>query len=127
MPKLRRSVILAVVVAVVLGFVAYRLVSSGPSPTELSLDSYLRRVDAGKVATATIHDKDHNVTGELADGTEYKVSFPASYTKSLTQHHLPSACSMLQWQTIAGCARVFDAATWRWSRRRRSGESDTPG
>ena len=85
MPKLRRSVILAIVVALVVGFVAYRVVVSTSSPKDLSLDGYLRRVDAGKVATATIHDKDHNVTGELTDGTDYKVSFPDSYTKTLTQ------------------------------------------
>jgi cell division protease FtsH len=83
--KLRRSVIVAIAVAAVVAFVVYRLVVGSSSPEQLSLDGYLRRVDAGKVATATIHDKDHNVTGKLHDGTEYKVSFPDSYTKTLTQ------------------------------------------
>ena len=34
---------------------------------------------------ATIHDKDHTVTGKLANGTEYTVNFPAQYTARLTQ------------------------------------------
>jgi cell division protease FtsH len=83
--KLRRSVIVAIAVAAVVAFVVYRLVVGSSSPEQLSLDGYLHRVDAGKVATATIHDKDHNVTGKLRDGSEYKVSFPDSYTKTLTQ------------------------------------------
>ena len=85
MTKLRRSVIVAIAVAAVVAFVVYRLVVGSSSPEQLSLDGYLHRVDAGKVATATIHDKDHNITGKLHDGTEYKVSFPDSYTKTLTQ------------------------------------------
>src|SRR5207253_464127 len=40
---------------------------------------------AGKVASATIHDKDHTVTGTLKNGTEYTVNFPSQYTGRLTQ------------------------------------------
>jgi cell division protease FtsH len=83
--KLRRSVVIAVVAAAVVGFLAYRVIASGSGPEELSLDSYLRRLDAGTVATATIHDKDHDITGELANGTDYTVSYPASYSKTITQ------------------------------------------
>ncbi|MEX2100649.1 MAG: ATP-dependent zinc metalloprotease FtsH [Acidimicrobiia bacterium] len=82
---MRRSAVIAVVVAVVVGFFAYRLIASSGGPEELSLDSYLRRLDSGKVATATIHDKDHNVTGELRDGTEYEVGYPENFTETLTQ------------------------------------------
>ena len=85
MTKLRRSVVIAVVAAAVVGFLAYRVIASGSGPEELSLDGYLHRLDAGKVATATIHDKDHDITGELTNGTDYTVSYPASYSKTITQ------------------------------------------
>ncbi len=85
MTKLRRSVVIAVVAAAVIGFFAFRVIASGSGPEELSLDTYLRRLDAGKVATATIHDQDDDITGELTNGTDYTVSYPASYSKTITQ------------------------------------------
>ena len=65
-PKQRRSlVIVVVVVAVVAAFFGFRALTKGDGPQEISLDRYTRRLDDGKVATATVHDKDHTVTGEL--------------------------------------------------------------
>src|SRR5439155_7636282 len=37
------------------------------------------------VATATIHDKDHTVSGALKNGTDYEVDFPDRYTGTITQ------------------------------------------
>jgi cell division protease FtsH len=84
-PKLRRSAVLAAIAVAVVAFVAFRVIDSSGGPKELSLDTYLKRVDAGKVATATIHDEDHNVTGKLTDGTQYTVAFPGDYTDTLTK------------------------------------------
>ena len=85
MPKQRRSLmIVAVVVAVVAAFFGFRALTKGDGPEEISLDRYTRDLSAGKVATATVHDQDHTVTGDLKNGTEYTVSFPAQYTARLT-------------------------------------------
>jgi cell division protease FtsH len=83
--KNRRSALLAAVLVVLVAFVAFRMLDHGTSPKELSLGAYLERVDAGQVATATIHDKDHDVSGKLRDGTEYRVDFPQAYTDTLTK------------------------------------------
>ncbi len=86
MPKQRRSLmIVVVVVAVVAAFFGFRALTKGDDPEKISLDRYTRQLANGKVATATVHDKDHTVTGELKNGTEYTVSFPAQYTARLTQ------------------------------------------
>jgi cell division protease FtsH len=84
-PKIRRSAVLAALAIAVVAFLAFRMLDTGGGPKELSLATYLDRVAAGKVATATIHDKDHNVTGKLTNGTEYTVGFPGAYTNTLTQ------------------------------------------
>ena len=79
MPKQRRSlVIVVVVVLAIAAFFGFRALTKGNGPEQLSLDRYTRDLDAGKVATATIHDKDHTVTGKLTDGTDYTVNFPRS-------------------------------------------------
>jgi cell division protease FtsH len=38
---------------------------------------------AGEIATVTLKDKDHLVTGTLQSGDEYEASFPADYTSDL--------------------------------------------
>jgi cell division protease FtsH len=83
--KNRRSAAIAAVLVVLVAFVAFRMLDHGTSPKALSLGTYLGRVDSGQVATATIHDKDHDVTGKLRDGTEYRVDFPQAYTDTLTK------------------------------------------
>src|SRR5215212_8883504 len=55
------------------------LIRRGDEPERLTLDEFEGRVAAGDVATATIKDRDHAVEGELANGAEYRVSFPAEY------------------------------------------------
>src|SRR5215212_11680986 len=76
--------IVVVVLAVVAAFFGFRALTKDDGPDDISLDRYTRELSAGKVATATVHDKDHTVTGELKNGTEYTVSFPAQYTARLT-------------------------------------------
>jgi cell division protease FtsH len=71
------------VVAVLL-VAALVILRRGDGPERLTLDEFEDRVADGDVATATIKDRDHAVVGELADGTEYKVAFPAEYGDELT-------------------------------------------
>jgi len=83
--KTRRSVVLIVVVVAVAAFFVVRTFASGGGPERLSLDTYLRRLHSDQVATATIRDQDHTVTGTLRGGTRYRVDFPDRYTATLTQ------------------------------------------
>ena len=86
MPKQRRNlVIVVVVIAVVAAFFGFRALTEDDGPKEIPLDRYTRQLADGKVQTATVHDKDHTVTGELKNGTEYTVNFPSQYTARLTQ------------------------------------------
>ena len=85
MLKQRRSVVIVIVVAATIAaFLGFRALTKGDEPEKISLDRYTRDLAAGKVATATIYDQDHTVKGELANGTEYTVDFPAQYTARLT-------------------------------------------
>ena len=59
----RRSVLLIVVVAALAVFLVIRGFSGGASPKKLSLDVYTQRLEDGDVASATIYDKDHRVSG----------------------------------------------------------------
>ncbi len=43
------------------------------------------QLDRGQVKTVTILDKDHRVKGELRDGEQYTVTFPADYTGELVK------------------------------------------
>ena len=94
MTKLRRNAILAVVIAAVAAFFAVRAFTGGDSVKHLSLDEYTARLGDGKVSTATIHDKDHTVTGELKNGTEYEVGFPDRYTGTITQDIVDSGLTL---------------------------------
>ncbi len=83
MTKARRSV-LAVVLIVVLVAIGLRLASSGSRPKQLELSRFTRELTDGNVRTATIHDRDHSVTGRLRNGTEYSVTFPELLTERVT-------------------------------------------
>jgi cell division protease FtsH len=82
--KLRRSAVVLAVVAAVAAFFVFRALTGGSDATSLTLDQYTKKLEAGTVATATIHDRDHTVTGELANGTEYTVDFPDRFTPQIT-------------------------------------------
>jgi cell division protease FtsH len=83
--KTRRNALIVVVLVVVATFFLVRALAGGEDAKKLSLDAYTARLEAGDVRTATIHDKDHTVTGELQNGTEYEVGFPDRYTGTITQ------------------------------------------
>ena len=83
--KLRRRtpLVLAAVAALVLvGLLVLR--DDGPDRTELDLDAYQSALADGDVATAEIHDRADRITGELADGTDYEVTYPERFAGELT-------------------------------------------
>ncbi|HMF04335.1 MAG TPA: ATP-dependent zinc metalloprotease FtsH [Acidimicrobiia bacterium] len=84
MTKLRRSVLIFVGLGVVLSFAAWQLIDTSPSRTELSLNRYENRLTEGKVRSATLLDKDHEIHGKLTNGTDYVVKFPERYTERIT-------------------------------------------
>jgi cell division protease FtsH len=94
--KQRRYVVLVVVVVVVVAFLGFRALTSSGGPEKIPLDRYTRELASAKVATATIHDQDHTVTGKLADGTEYTVDYPAQYSARLTQDIVDAGVDKLE-------------------------------
>jgi cell division protease FtsH len=74
--------ILAALVAV--AGIAFLVLRPSPHVEDLSLDELSDAVTAGHVDTATIKDRAHTVTGELASGERYKAAFPAEYGDELT-------------------------------------------
>jgi cell division protease FtsH len=78
-----------VLVLVVMLLVAGSLRGGTPRQT-LTLDRFYAQLSAGKVRTAEILDRDHEVKGDLASGTKYKVSFPERYAEKLTADVLAS-------------------------------------
>jgi cell division protease FtsH len=69
---------LAVVAVVVIA-----LRSGDDGRTELSLGDLLARIDDGQVDEATIKDRDHEVVGTLASGTEFRTRFPSEFSDEL--------------------------------------------
>ncbi len=90
MTKLRRSFLIYLAVGVVLAFAAWQFLDTSPARTRVPLDRYEARLSEGKVATATLLDKDHEVHGTLTDGTNYTVKFPEGYTEQLTKNIVAS-------------------------------------
>jgi cell division protease FtsH len=82
--KLRRSVLIFVALGALLAVAAWQLIDTSPSRTELSLNRYENQLSGGKVHSATLLDKDHEVRGQLTDGTDYVVKFPERYTEQIT-------------------------------------------
>src|SRR5207244_3103012 len=68
----------------------WHFIDTSPARTQLPLDRYEARLGEGKVATATLLDKDHEVHGTLTDGTNYTVKFPDGYTEQLTKNIVAS-------------------------------------
>jgi cell division protease FtsH len=82
--KLRRSLPAWVVLAALVGFLAFHYLGAGTSRTDLPLTRFRARLDAGAVRQVTLLDRDHVLHGTLADGTRFSVHFPAGYTGTLT-------------------------------------------
>jgi len=83
--KSRRTLVIWLAVLAVGLFVAFRVMNRGDSRETLSLDAYQQKLVNGKVDSATLHDSDNVVRGELADGTEYEVRYPSDYASTLTK------------------------------------------
>jgi len=47
----------------------------GPEANVIRFDEFVAQVESGEVATATVFERDHRITGELDDGTEYQTTF----------------------------------------------------
>jgi cell division protease FtsH len=82
--KLRFRFLLYLVIGIILAVVAWQLIDTSPSRTRIPLDRYEAQLADGKVASATLLDKDHEVRGNLKGGTAYEVKFPAGYTEQMT-------------------------------------------
>src|SRR3954469_8930411 len=80
----RRNIALAALV-VVAALIAGSLLRADDEPDKLSLDPYLQKIHGHDVKDVKIKDQSHSATGELTDGTKYKVTFPADYTETLTK------------------------------------------
>jgi cell division protease FtsH len=65
--------------------VAALLLRDGDGPERLTLDEFTNRVQDGRIETATIRDRDHEIVGDLVGGDEYRVAFPEEYGDELTQ------------------------------------------
>ncbi|MDZ7676547.1 MAG: ATP-dependent zinc metalloprotease FtsH [Acidimicrobiales bacterium] len=84
MKRFRRSTFIWVAVLVAAVFIGGSFLRGGSDVEELDLNTFRDKVAAGEVETATIKDKDHQVEGELNDGTEYEASYPAEFADELT-------------------------------------------
>ncbi len=81
---IRRPVVLYGALAALALILAMQFFGSDDGPEKLSLTEFNTAIDEGRVETAEIKDRDSAVVGELTDGTEYKVSFPAELADELT-------------------------------------------
>jgi cell division protease FtsH len=74
------------IVGIALLFIGLLSILNRPSSAKvLKLSEFTQLVEDGEVANAQILDGDQQVTGQLDDGTEYIVSYPAEFADELTQ------------------------------------------
>jgi cell division protease FtsH len=73
-----------VVAAAVATILVVSELHGAPARTALGLSRFQEDLQAGRVKTATLYDRDHEVKGTLSDGTRYVVRVPDQYTGSLT-------------------------------------------
>ncbi|MGQ0616275.1 MAG: ATP-dependent zinc metalloprotease FtsH [Acidimicrobiia bacterium] len=83
--KLTRPVVLYLALGLVVLVVGLSWLRSGPEPNKLGLDEFQTAIADERVAEATLKDRAHKVTGEFADGTDFEVTFPATYADELTE------------------------------------------
>ncbi|WP_436794787.1 ATP-dependent zinc metalloprotease FtsH [Actinospongicola halichondriae] len=84
MKRFRRSTFLWIALIVAAVLVGGSFLRQGPDVEDLDLNAFREAVADGEVETATIKDRSHEVTGELEDGTKYKISYPAEFADELT-------------------------------------------
>jgi cell division protease FtsH len=83
--RIPRAALLYLVIGAAVLFVGIRFSSRSPEREEIDLSEFRQAIEDGEVATAEIKDQDHEVTGKLADDTEYKVAFPAEFADELVE------------------------------------------
>ncbi len=64
-------------------FFASQLFAKDDKPKELTLTEFRDAIEDGTVATATIKDRSHEITGELKNDDEYKVAYPEEFADEL--------------------------------------------
>ena len=84
MKKIFRSAPFWIVMVLVAMLLVAGSLKGGSDRQAFTLDRFYAQLSAGKVRTAEILDRDHEIKGELASGTKYKVSFPERYAEKLT-------------------------------------------
>jgi len=84
MKKIFRSAPFWVVLVLVVMLLVAGSLRGGSPRQSLTLDRFYAQLSAGKVRTAEILDRDHELKGELANGTKYKVTYPERYAEKLT-------------------------------------------
>jgi cell division protease FtsH len=84
MKKRLRSPAFLVLAVLAVVLVGSSLLRGGDDRTTLSLDEFQGKLDAKEVASAEIADRDHEIKGELKDGTEYEVTYPSEFADELT-------------------------------------------
>jgi cell division protease FtsH len=82
--KARRSIIVWLLVAALAAFVAAQLVNRSASRKALDVKTFESSLAGHDVSSATLYDRDHEIKGRLADGTDYVVRFPDRYTDTIT-------------------------------------------
>src|SRR5689334_1022267 len=86
--KIHRSPGFYVLVAVVVLFVVYQIVRSGPDYRKLSLSDFQAAVSQQQVKSAKLYDKDHVIKGVLIGGGHYKVTVPDQSTDEISDELL---------------------------------------
>ncbi len=94
MTKLRRSIFVWLLLAALAVFFAVQLLTRGEPREQLSIKSYEDRLSVHDVASATLYDRDHEIKGKLADGTQYEVRFPDRYTDTITSKTVAADVSL---------------------------------
>ena len=85
MRKRRRNIILSAAAVLVGGVLVWQfLLSRADDREQLDINEFSAALSDGEVAEATLLDQDHEVRGELTDGTRYEVRFPQEYTDEIT-------------------------------------------
>ncbi|MEZ5171705.1 MAG: ATP-dependent zinc metalloprotease FtsH [Acidimicrobiia bacterium] len=84
MPKPRRYVLIALLAAAAVGFVAWRVVVGGDGREDVDLATFQDRLADGDVEEVTLYDADHRLDGTFTDGEEFTVDFPERSTESVT-------------------------------------------
>ena len=83
MKRPSRATLAYVLLAVLVLFVASQWLRQGDKPTELTLTEFRDKVTADEVATATIKDRSHEISGELTNDEKYKVAYPQEFADEL--------------------------------------------